>query len=58
MTNVQKRLLLLMDEIKSICEKKNLKYVLANETCATAQYFNGFNAYEYAFFIMNAQFQI
>ncbi len=52
MTNVQKRLLLLMDEIKSICEKKNLKYVLANETCATAQYFNGFNAYEYAFYIL------
>lgn len=52
MTNVQERLLLLMDEIKSVCEKKNLKYVLANETCATARYFNGFNAEEYAFCIL------
>lgn len=52
MTNVQERLLLLMDEIKSICEKENLKYVLANETCGTAQYFNGFRAEEYAFYIL------
>ncbi|MDD6848036.1 MAG: hypothetical protein PUD53_04585, partial [Oscillospiraceae bacterium] len=52
MTKVQERLLLLMDEIKDICEKENLKYVLANETCATARNFNGFNAEEYAFNIL------
>ena len=52
MTKVQERLLLLMDEIKNICEKENLKYVLANETCATARKFNGFNAEEYAFYIL------
>ncbi|MGN1138410.1 MAG: hypothetical protein ACI4RM_03105, partial [Ruminococcus sp.] len=52
MTNVQERLLLLMDEIKSICEKKNLKYVLANETAGTALKFNSFREDEYFFYIL------
>lgn len=46
MTEVQERLLQLMDEIVEICEKENLRYVLANKTALVA--------YKYGKFIDNA----
>lgn len=37
MTDIQSRILLLMDEITDICEKENLKYVVSNLTSAYIQ---------------------
>jgi hypothetical protein len=42
MTDIQERLLLLMDEIKDICQKENLHYVLANKTAYVAYKYGEF----------------
>lgn len=52
MTDIQERLMELMDDIDMICQKKNLKYVLFGRSAVIAKTYGGFPFDQYAFDII------
>lgn len=52
MTDIQKKIISLMDEIVEICQKENLSYILANETATYAEKNKTFKDERYHFKIM------
>lgn len=52
MTEIQKKLMTLMDEIDAICQKEGLQYALANRTAARAAEYGEFLNEAYDFYII------